>query len=95
MWNFYVYAAVGTLIKYFDDMHGVTIRTMICITNLGEMTCHYENTTISRRDGLHHPAFIRSMSRIFTFSLSDNVDFFQNPITILRQNQFLYQIQIL
>jgi len=26
MWNFYVCASVGILIKYFDDMHGATIR---------------------------------------------------------------------
>jgi len=26
MWNFYVCAPVGILIKYFDYMHGATIR---------------------------------------------------------------------
>ena len=29
MWNFYVCASVGILIKQFDDMHGATIRTNI------------------------------------------------------------------
>jgi hypothetical protein len=51
--------------------------TVICVTNLGEMTHHYENTTILRRDGLHHLIFIKSMTRVFTCSLSDNVGFFK------------------
>jgi hypothetical protein len=66
-----------------------------CVTNLGEMTRHYGNTTMSRRDGLDHLIFTRTMTRVFTCSLSDNVDFFQNARTILPQNHFLYQIHVL
>jgi hypothetical protein len=51
--------------------------TMIFVTNLGEMMRHFENTTISRRDGLHLLIFVRSMAKVFTCSLNDNVYFFK------------------